>query len=104
MDNDVVKFTCLPTQIPSYFTKLDKLEDVERAAKELKNYQQQLDGEQRGDLASGSETKEESLLGKRNRGKADELDAVFTQNMQKTNLNDIPEYKDLPAFPQLLPN
>ena len=37
MDNEVIKFTCNRAQIPSYFTKIDRLTEVERAAKELKN-------------------------------------------------------------------
>ena len=36
MDNEVVKFTCIRTQIPNYFMKLNRLDEIERAAKELK--------------------------------------------------------------------
>ena len=40
MDNEVVKFTCIATQIPSYFKPLDKLDQIEKAAKDLKPLQQ----------------------------------------------------------------
>ena len=37
MDNEVVKFTCFKNQIPSYFTKLNDLEEIEKASKEFKS-------------------------------------------------------------------
>ena len=37
MDNEVVKFTCFRNQIPAYFTKLARLDDIERASKEFKS-------------------------------------------------------------------
>ena len=64
MDSEAVKFTCLSSQIPSYFMKLDKLSEVERAAKELKAAKTQ-EADQQSEATGYDEKRAETVLGKR---------------------------------------
>ena len=63
MDNEVVKFTCFRSQIPSYFTKLNRLDEIDKASKELKSAKQ-LAMNPIPDLAPNEEKQEQSTLRK----------------------------------------
>ena len=102
MDNEVVKFTCLRAQIPNYFTKIDRLTEVERAAKELKNAPVD---ESKNANSSSTDKQETSLLGKRTFNRHGLSSDIEAELGHKPSINSIKDkFGSHSSFPPLVGN